>query len=102
MLEPEKTKKECATYAFTLVRVTNWCATAASPTCPVDFETPDPRPGSDRSFWMPLNRDKVRMLANTQFDVSGRTAISSFDFMVSQTATSRRSGVLAAGAHRAG
>jgi hypothetical protein len=83
-----KTKKELASEAFKLSQGHELVRYRNVTYMPVDYETRAHGPAQDRTIWLPLNRDKVRMLAATQFDTLFSTdgELSSFDFMVAQTA----------------
>lgn len=83
-----KTKKELATYAHSLARGFNLVRYRSTTYMPTDYETGenDPLPEPERTVWVQLNRDAVRRLASSQYDVlfSSDGELASFDFMVSQ------------------
>lgn len=85
-----KTKKELAAEAFKLSQGHKLVRYRSVTYIPADFETRTTSvpPDIDRTIWLPLSRDKIRMLAAIQFDTlfANDGELSSFDFMVAQTA----------------
>lgn len=83
-----KTKKELSQYAFKLAEGTGLVRYRSTTYMPVDYETPDSSapPAPDRTIWVPLNREKIRLLAAHHFDClfGSDSELSSFDFMVAQ------------------
>jgi hypothetical protein len=85
-----KTKKELAEEAFKLAQSYSLVRHKSVTYIPADFETRETSvpPDIDRTIWLPLNRDKIRILAAAQFDTlfSSDSELSGFNFMVAQTA----------------
>jgi hypothetical protein len=85
-----KTKKELAEDAHKLAGSLNLVRYRNVTYIPADYETREiavpPAPG--REIWLPINRDRVRLLARDMFDTLFATdgELSSFDFMVAQNA----------------
>jgi hypothetical protein len=85
-----KTKKELSQEAFKLARSFEFVRYRSITYMPVDYETRDNHvtPSPERTIWVPLNRDGIRRRAAEQFDTMFATEseLSSFDFMVAQSA----------------
>lgn len=85
-----KTKKALGEEAFKLAQSLSLVRYRNVTYIPADYESRETAivPTSDRTIWLPLNRDKIRRLSaalfNTLFSSDGELA--SFDFMVAQNA----------------
>lgn len=83
-----KTKKELAQYAFTLAHSFHLVRYRNTTYIPADYETliSDPVPEGNRTIWVPMSRDDLRLAAARNFDVlfANDGELASFDFMVSQ------------------
>lgn len=85
-----KTKKQLSEEAFKLAQGFDLVRYRSVTYIPADFETRETSvpPDIDRTIWLPLSREQIRRLAAAQFDTLFGTdsELSSFDFMVAQTA----------------
>lgn len=85
-----KTKKELAGYAHTLAQGFSLVRYRNNLYRPADFETrlSDPTPDGDRTIWIPISREELRVWAADQFDAlfGSDGELASFEFMVSQNA----------------
>ncbi len=85
-----KTKKQLAEEAFKLAHGLNLVRYRSITYIPADYETRETSvpPGPDRTIWLPLTRETIRRLAAAQFDTlfGSDSELSSFDFMVAQSA----------------
>ncbi len=89
-----KTKKELATDAHTLSQSFNLVRYRNVTYIPADFETlsPAPPPAPERTIWLPLNRESLRLMAHDQFMTlfGSDSELAAFDFMVAQQARLHR------------
>jgi hypothetical protein len=85
-----KTKKELAKEAFILADSFKLVRYRSVTYIPADYETEETSvpPAEDRTIWLPLNRERIQQLAAAQFDTlfGSDSELSSFDFMVAQSA----------------
>lgn len=87
-----KTKKELATYAYTLASSYSMVRYRSITYMPADYETRDTSvtPPPDRMVWIPMSRENIRREAADQFKTlfSSESELSSFEFMVAQNSRS--------------
>lgn len=85
-----KTKQKLAMDAHTLAKSYSLVRYRNTTYVPADYETLEtsPPPVDERTVWVPLNREKKRLMAHAQFDTlfSSDGELASFDFMVAQQA----------------
>jgi hypothetical protein len=85
-----KTKKELASYAYTLGTSLQLVRHRSITYIPADFETLDTTnpPAPERTIWLPLARHDLKNRAATQFDCmfGSDGELSAFEFMVAQSA----------------
>lgn len=85
-----KTKKELSQESFKLANGFSLVRYRSITYMPADYETRDTSitPPLDRTIWIPLNREAVRLLAAERFDTlfATESELSSFEFMVAQNA----------------
>ena len=92
-----KTKKELSQYAHNLAR--GFCLVRHRGTTyvPTDYITgeSDPTPDPDRTVWVPLSREDIRLWGSSQYNIlfGSDGELASFDFMVAQNATYSTSAV---------
>lgn len=89
-----KTKKELAREAHTLARGSQMVRYRNITYLPADYETreSDQVPAPERTMWLPLKRDDIRLMAADQFDTlfSSDSELASFEFMVAQNSRNIR------------
>lgn len=85
-----KTKKELASYAYTLGTSLELVRNRSITYIPADYETLDTSvaPPPERAIWLPYTRHDLKLRAATQFDTmfGSDSELASFEFMVSQAA----------------
>lgn len=85
-----KTKQKLAQEAHTLAGSFNLVRFRNITFVPADYETLQisPPPAEDRTVWLPVPRDNLRLLAHDQFKTlfASDSELNSFDFMVAQHA----------------
>ena len=85
-----KTKQKLASEAFKLASGLSLVRYRSVTYIPADYETGETSvtPDVDRTIWIPLNRDRIRQLAASQFDTlfASDGELASFNFMVMQNA----------------
>lgn len=90
MLEP-KTRKELATYAFSLASGHQLVRHRGVTYIPADYETRDVSvpPDIDRTMWLPLSLEQVERMAADEFDIlfANSSELVNYDYMVAQNAS---------------
>lgn len=85
-----KTKKELASYAYTLGTSLQLVRHRSITYIPADFETLDTTvaPSPERAIWLPFTRHDLKLRAAATFDTmfGSDSELASFEFMVSQAA----------------
>jgi len=85
-----KTRKELATYAFSLASGHQLVRHRGVTYIPADYETKDVSvpPDIDRTMWLPLNLEQVERLASAEFDIlfANNSELVNYDYMVAQNA----------------
>lgn len=83
-----KTKKELSQEAHTLAKSFSLVRYRSTTYMPADYVTRDTSvtPEPERTMWIPLNREGIRLQAAAQFDTlfASESELASFDFMVAQ------------------
>lgn len=89
-----KTKKELASHAHTLARGQEMVRYRNITYIPADYETreTDQVPAPERTMWLPLRREDIRLMAAEQFNAlfSSDSELASFEFMVAQNSRNFR------------